>query len=41
MKLPIRKYPDPVLSQKAVKIKDPLGKEVQDLIKNILKPCTQ
>lgn len=36
MKLPIRKYPDPVLSQKAAKIKDPLGKEVQDLIKNMI-----
>jgi len=36
MKLPIRKYPDPVLSQKAAKIKDPLGKEVQELIANMI-----
>ncbi|HPN54468.1 MAG TPA: peptide deformylase [Candidatus Moranbacteria bacterium] len=35
MKLKIRKYPDPVLSQKAAKIKDPLNKEVQELIENM------
>ena len=36
MKLQIRKYPDPVLSQKAAKIKDPLSKEIQELIENMI-----
>lgn len=30
-KLTIRKYPDPILRQKAAKIKDPLAKEIREL----------
>lgn len=36
MKLTIRKNPDPILKQKTVKIKDPLAKEVQGLISDML-----
>jgi peptide deformylase len=36
MKLKIRKNPDPSLRQKTIKVKDPLLKEVQDLILNML-----
>lgn len=36
MKLEIRKNGDPVLRLKTVKIKDPLSKEVQDLILNMI-----
>ena len=36
MKLQIRKYPDPILSQKTTKIKDPLDKEIQDLVTDML-----
>jgi len=36
MKLEIRKFPDPILSQKTAKIKDPLTPKVQDLIVNMI-----
>jgi len=36
MKLEIRKFPDPILSKKTAKIKDPLTPEIQDLILNML-----
>jgi peptide deformylase len=36
MKLPIRKNPDPVLRVKTVKVKDPLAKEVHELILNMI-----
>jgi len=36
MKLEIRKYPDPILSRKTAKIKNPLTPEIQDLILNMI-----
>ena len=36
MKLEIRKNGDPVLRQKTVKVKDPLAKDVQELILNMI-----
>ncbi|EKE19207.1 MAG: hypothetical protein ACD_9C00091G0001 [uncultured bacterium] len=36
MKLKIRKNPDPLLRQKTIKVKDPLAKDVQDLVLNML-----
>lgn len=36
MKLEIRKNPDPILKQKTLKVKDPLAKEVQVLISDML-----
>src|SRR6266704_2128613 len=36
MKLQIRKNPDPILRVKTVKIKDPLAKEVQELVSNMI-----
>lgn len=36
MKLDIRKFPDPILSKKSAKIKDPLTPEIQDLILNMI-----
>lgn len=36
MKLKILKNPDPSLRQKTIKVKDPLSKDVQDLVSNML-----
>jgi len=36
MKLEIRTFPDPILSQKTAKIKDPFTPEIQDLILNMI-----
>lgn len=36
MKLEIRKFPDPILLQKAVKIKNPLNKDIQKLVLDMI-----